>query len=207
MFRCVGNEIGSFERYVTKKSDLVFRCKIPFFQPPSTQNMFWFVGNEVGLLWGLNHKKRRFCFFVAKTRCFLRAAIFSVFLPKTCFGFFKQLNWKLWALYHKKTAIWFYHWKLRCLKLHNTDNMFCFVINNIGLPWALYRKKKCFCFFFAKTRCNQLYSIKSIFWFVCRKIVLLPAFLHLEKVFFQFAVSHLDFHFILLKTTFLPVFS
>ena len=53
-----------------KNSDLVFRCKIPFFQPPSTQDMFWFVGNEVGLLWGLNHKKRRFCFFVAKTRCF-----------------------------------------------------------------------------------------------------------------------------------------
>ena len=53
-----------------KNSDLVFRCKIPFFQPPSTQDMFWFVGNEVGLLWGLNHKKGRFCFFVAKTRCF-----------------------------------------------------------------------------------------------------------------------------------------
>ena len=52
-----------------KNSDLVFLCKIPIFQPPSTQNMFWFVGNEVGLLWGLNHKKRRFCFFVAKTCC------------------------------------------------------------------------------------------------------------------------------------------
>ena len=119
----------------------------------------------------------------------------------------KQLNWNLWALYHKKTAIWFYHWKLRCFKLHNTDNMFCFVINNIGLPWALYRKKKCFCFFLAKTRCNQLYSIRSKFWFVCRKIVLLPVLLHVEKVFFQFAVSHPDFHFTLLKTTFLPVFS
>ena len=70
MFWCVGNEIGSFERYVTKKQRFGFRCKIPFFQSPSTKNKFWFVGNEIKLLWGLNHKKERFCFFVAKTRCF-----------------------------------------------------------------------------------------------------------------------------------------
>ena len=81
---------------------------------------------------------------------------------------------------------------MRCLKLHSTQNMFCVVNNNIELPWAIYHKKKkrfCFCFFVAETRWNQLYSRKSIFRFVCRKIVLLPAFLHLEKIFFQFAAK------------------
>ena len=71
--------------------------------------------------------------------------------------------------------------------------MFCFVNNNTGLPLAIYHKKKRFFFFFAKTRWNQLYSIKSILWFVCRKIVSLPALLHLEKVFFQFAAGHPGF--------------
>ena len=87
---------------------------------------------------------------------------------------------------------------MRCFNLHSTENMFCFVNQNIGLPWAIHHQKKRFCFFVAKTRWNQLYSIKSIFWFVCRKIVLLPALLHREKVFFQFAASHPDFHFTLL---------
>ena len=71
--------------------------------------------------------------------------------------------------------------------------MFCFVHNNTGLPWAIYHKKKAFLLFVAKTRWNQLYSIKSIFWLVCRKIVSLPALLHLEKVFFQFAAGHPGF--------------
>ena len=44
-------------------------------------------------------------------------------------------------------------------------------------------------FFIAETRWNQLYSRKSIFRFVCHKIVLLPALLHLEKIFFQFAAK------------------
>ena len=78
-------------------------------------------------------------------------------------------------------------------KLHSTLNMFCFVNNNTGVPWAIYHKKKRFCFFVAKIRWNQLYSIKNIFCFVCLKIVSLPALLHLEKVFLQFAAGHPGF--------------
>ena len=74
---------------------------------------------------------------------------------------------------------------MRCFNLHSTENMFCFVNNNIGFPWAIYHQtKSVFVFFVAKIRRNQLHSIKSIFWFVCRKIVSLPALLHLKKVFF-----------------------
>ena len=113
-------------------------------------------------------------------------------LTENMFWVFLQLHWKLWALYHKKTVIWFYCCKMRCLKLHSIQNMFCLVNNNIELPWAIYRKKKAFLiflFFVAETRWNQLYKRKSIFWFVCRKIVLLPALLHLGKIFFQFAAK------------------
>ena len=62
----------------------------------------------------------------------------------------------------------------------------CFALLTTTLGFLeLYIKKK--------KRWNQLYSIKSIIWFVCRKIVSLPALLHLEKVFFQFAASHPGF--------------
>ena len=41
----------------------------------------------------------------------------------------------------QKTGIWIYCCKMRCFKLHSTQNMFCFVNNNIELPWAVYKKK------------------------------------------------------------------
>ena len=82
---------------------------------------------------------------------------------------------------------------------------FALLTRTLGFLELYITKKKGFCFFVAKTRWNQLYSIKSIFWFVCRKIVLLSALLHLRKFFFQFAVSHPGFYFVLLKTTFLLV--
>ena len=71
----------------------------------------------------------------------------------------------------------------------------CFALftTTLGFLELYITKKKAFLLFVAKTRWNQLYSIKSIFWFVCRKIVSLPALLHLEKVFFQFAASHPGF--------------
>ena len=70
----------------------------------------------------------------------------------------------------------------------------CFALLTTTLDFPeLYLTKKAVLLFLAKTRWNQLYSIKSIFWFVCRKIVSLPALLHLEKVFFQFAASHPGF--------------
>ena len=70
---------------------------------------------------------------------------------------------------------------------------FALLTTTLGFLELYMKKKKRFFIFVAKTRWNQLYSIKSIFWFVCRKIVSLPALLHLEKVFFQFAATHPGF--------------
>ena len=57
---CVGNEIESFELYVTEISDLVSRWKTHCFKLHSTENMFWLIGNEIGF-----HELYMF----AKTRC------------------------------------------------------------------------------------------------------------------------------------------
>ena len=45
-----------------------------------------------------------------------------------------------------------------------------------------------------------------MFWFVCRKIGMLPALLHLKRVFYQFAKAYANFYLILLKKTFPFVF-
>ena len=52
-----------------KNSDFVFCCLIPFFEPHSSENTFLFAGNKIALLWALYYEKKRFSFFVAKTRC------------------------------------------------------------------------------------------------------------------------------------------
>ena len=38
-----------------------------------------------------------------------------------------------------------------------------------------------------------------MFWFVCRKIGMLPALLHLKRVFCQFAKAYANFYLIVLK--------
>ena len=50
-----------------KKKKAAFRCKIRCFNLHSNENMFWFVGNKIRLLWSLYHKKQRFCFLWRKT--------------------------------------------------------------------------------------------------------------------------------------------
>ena len=51
-----------------RNSDFVFRFWIPFLESHSSENTFLYVGNKIALLWVLYHKKKRFCFFVAKAR-------------------------------------------------------------------------------------------------------------------------------------------
>ena len=48
MFWFVGNEIGSFELYVRKSSDLGFRQKTRCLKLHNTENMFWLVGTKIG---------------------------------------------------------------------------------------------------------------------------------------------------------------
>ena len=69
MFWSVGKEIGSFELYVTKSSDLVFPWKTRCFNLHNTENIFWLVGNEIGFFECYIAKKKRFSFLFAKKRC------------------------------------------------------------------------------------------------------------------------------------------
>ena len=63
-------------------SDFVFRFWMPFFHCHSSENTFLYVGNKIVLLWVLYHKKKHFCFFVAKTRCT------QLYSTKNMFGLF-----------------------------------------------------------------------------------------------------------------------
>ena len=146
----------------------------------------------------------------AKLRCFqhnlFKSSHFLCFLSENMFWIFLATKLESLSLKpQKKRQFGFITGNYAASSFITPTICFALLSATLGFLELYIAKKKCFCFFLAKTRCNHLYSIKSIFWFVCRKIVFLPVLLHLEKVFFQFAVSHPDFHFILLKTTFLPV--
>ena len=112
-------------------------------------------------------------------------------LPKTCFGFFCNYigSSKLYITENQQ----FGFIVAKCAAWSFMAPRICFASLTTTLSFLeLYiTKKKAFLllFFVAETRWNQLYSRKSIFRFVCHKIVLLPALLHLEKIFFQFAAK------------------
>ena len=58
-----------FRAFCYKKTAIwFFVSEYPFFESHSSENTFLYAGNKIALLWVLCHKKKRFCFFVAKTR-------------------------------------------------------------------------------------------------------------------------------------------
>ena len=68
MFCRVGNEIDVSSMLLQKNSDFVFRFGIPFFESHSSENTFsvcW-QQNRAALIF--ISQKKRFCFFLAKTR-------------------------------------------------------------------------------------------------------------------------------------------
>ena len=64
MFWFVGNEIGSFELYVRKSSDLVFRQNTRCLKLHTAENMFWSVGTKIGFfeLYIVKSSVFAFCF-------------------------------------------------------------------------------------------------------------------------------------------------
>ena len=113
-------------------------------------------------------------------------------LPKICFGFFCNYIGSSELYITKKQLFGFI--VAKCAAWSFIASRICFASLTTTLSFLeLYIAKKkaflIFLFFVAETRWNQLYKRKSIFWFVCRKIVLLPALLHLGKIFFQFAAK------------------
>ena len=75
MFWFVGKEIGSFELYIKKSSDLVFPRKLRCFKLYNTENMFWLVGTKIGFfeLYIANTSDFAFCLLkhVALTQRFV----------------------------------------------------------------------------------------------------------------------------------------
>ena len=75
MFWFVGKEIGSFELYIQKSSDLVFPRKLRCFKLYNTENMFWLVGTKIGFfeLYIANASDFAFCLLkhVALTQRFV----------------------------------------------------------------------------------------------------------------------------------------
>ena len=65
-----------------KDSDFVFRFGIPFFESHSSKNRFFVCWQQNRAALSLYHKKKRFCFFVAKY------VVLSFIAQKTCFGLF-----------------------------------------------------------------------------------------------------------------------
>ena len=66
MFWFVGKEIGSFELYVRKSSDLVFPRKVRCFKLHNTENMFLLVGTKIGFFEPYIAKNSDFAFCLLK---------------------------------------------------------------------------------------------------------------------------------------------
>ena len=95
MFWFVGKEIGSFELYIKKSSDLVFPWKLRCFKLYNTENMFWLVGTKIGFfeLYIANTSDFAFCLLkhVALTQ---RFAVKMCCCQRYCTGkrFFSSLQ-------------------------------------------------------------------------------------------------------------------
>ena len=116
-------------------SDLVFRFWMPFFDSHSSENTFLYVGNKIALLWVLYHKKKRFCFFVAKTR---------------------------WTqLYSTENMFWFVccNIGLFSVLLHQKKVFFQYAGSHPGFHLILLKQR--FCFLLAKLRCLRIVFLRT----------------------------------------------
>ena len=125
--------------------------------------MFWLVGNEIGLLWNLDHKKQRFSFFVAKLRCtelYSRKHIFWFVCHKIVF-FSALLSGKRFFSSLQRVTLsftWFYSKlrfrvfsaKIRCFQHYVSDNRLLLV----------FVRKLCFWPFILSTTCFGVLAMK-----------------------------------------------
>ena len=84
---------------------------MPFFDSHSSENTSLYVGNKIALLSVLHHKKKRVCFFVAKTRWT------QLYSTKNMFGLFAVIlgcfqSYCTNQLYSKNTIFWFVRRKM-----------------------------------------------------------------------------------------------
>ena len=100
--------------------------------------MFWFVGNEIGLLWNLDHKKERFS-------CLKHVAL-SFIARKTCFVMFDV--------------------KLCCFQCSYARERFSSSLQRVTLRFAWFYSKKRFYLILDKLHCFRILFLRTIFSFV-----------------------------------------
>ena len=116
-------------------SDLVFRFWMPFFDSHSSENTFLYVGNKIALLWILYHKKKRFCFFLAKTRWT------QLYSTKNMFGLFAVI--------------------LGCFQSYCTKKGSSSSMQRVFLIFTWFYSKQRFCFLLAKLRCLRIVFLRT----------------------------------------------
>ena len=115
-------------------SDFVFRFWIPFFDSHSSENTFLYVGKKIALLWVLYHKKKRFCFFVAKTR---------------------------WTQLYSTKNIWFVFCNIGLFSvlLHQKKVFFQYAASHPHFHLILLKQR--FCFLLAELRCLRIVFLRT----------------------------------------------
>ena len=172
-------------------SDFVFRFWMPFFSSHSGENTFLYVGNA--LLWVLYHKKKRVCFFVAKTRWT------QLNSTKNMFGLFAVILGCFQSYCTKKRSsssmqrvtlifTWFYSnngFAFFWLSYAVSESSFwvqpcsLFPKPNYTLDALYYRKNVLACWQLNQVSCCN----ENMFWFVGNKIRLLWGLHHKKQRF------------------------
>ena len=178
--------------------------------------MFWFVGNEVRLLWNLDHKKQRFsCLkhvalsFIARKKCF------GLFAVKLC-CFQRYYTGKRFSSSLKRVTLrftWFYSKqrfylilaRLRCLRIFFLRTTFSFVFVTQLHFWCSVLPKKCSGLLATKLGCFEPHVIKnSVFPILCLKYATF-SFIAGNTCFGLFAVKLGCYQRYCTKEEFLPV--
>ena len=137
----------------------------PFLSLIVAKIRFLHVGNKIALLWVLYHKKKGFCFFVAKTRWTRLYRTKNMFWFVCCnIGLFS-------VLLHQKGVFFQYagsHPDFHSILL---KQRFCFLLAKLRCLSIVFLRTTLFSVSVTKLHFGRSILLKNMLWFVCRKIV------------------------------------
>ena len=141
-----------------------FRFGILFFESHSSENTFFARWQQIALLSVLYHKKKRFCFFVAKTRWIRLYSTKNMFWFVCCnIGLFS-------VLLHQKEVFFQYagsHPDFHSILL---KQRFCFLLAKLRCLSIVFLRTTSFSVSVTKLHFGRSLLVKNMLWFVCRKI-------------------------------------
>ena len=151
--------------------------------------MFWFVGNEIGLLWNLDHKKQRFSNLKHVALSLIaRKTFYGLFAVKLCcfqryytgerFSSSLQRNTLRFTWFYSKQRFYLILAKLRCLRIFFLRTTFSSSFVSKLHFWRSILPKKCLSLWVTKLGCFEPLSTKNMFWLVWCQIGLPAALLH-----------------------------